>query len=59
MNKTIFCLIAFGIALSLLHVPSVIIPVGIIACLSILTVKVFWSVLQSFSQSTVKSQTGF
>lgn len=59
MNKTIFCLIAFGIGLSLLHVPSVIIPIGIIACLSILTIRLFWSVLQSFSQPTIKSRTEF
>ncbi len=50
MNKSILSLIAVGIALSILHVPEIMVTVGIIGGLAILAIKLCWSVLQSYSQ---------
>lgn len=52
MNKSILSLIAIGIALSILHVPEVMITVGIISCLAILSIRLCWSVLQPYSELT-------
>ncbi len=49
MNKTIFSLLAIGIALAMLHVSSVLMPLIIIGGLAIATIRLFWMVLQAFS----------
>ncbi|MEL6780540.1 MAG: hypothetical protein AAFO06_25215 [Cyanobacteria bacterium J06597_16] len=49
MNKRILALILFGVALAMMHMPEVMITVGIITGLVMVTTKLFWSVLQSFS----------
>jgi len=56
MNKTILCLVLLGIGLTILHIPNVVVHLGIISGLLILTIKLFWAMMQSFSsQGKVQS----
>ncbi len=52
MDKSILFLVAVGIALSILHVPDVAIALGLITSLAIVTIKLFWVLLQPFFQSS-------
>ncbi|MEL6552199.1 MAG: hypothetical protein AAFQ63_01865 [Cyanobacteria bacterium J06621_11] len=51
MNKSILLLSLLGIALAILHIPAVMMPLAIIATLVFLTIKVFWSTMNVFSES--------
>ncbi|MEL6468458.1 MAG: hypothetical protein AAFQ74_01915 [Cyanobacteria bacterium J06623_4] len=51
MDKSILCLAVLGVALAILHVPSVMLTLAIIFGLLSLSIKLFWSMLQSFSAS--------
>ncbi|MEL6900079.1 MAG: hypothetical protein AAFP07_03935 [Cyanobacteria bacterium J06606_4] len=51
MDKSILCLALLGVALAILHVPSVMLTLAIIFGLLSLSIKLFWSMLQSFSAS--------
>jgi len=51
MTHTILLLIVAGIALAVLHIPSVVITLGIIGGLSFFTIKIFWRTMQLFSSS--------
>lgn len=53
MDKSILSLIFIGIALAVLHVPHTLLTVGIIGCLVIATIKLFWTVLETFSAPSV------
>jgi len=56
MNKTILCLLLLGVGLAILHVPEAVIHVGVISGLLVLTIKLFWAMIQSFSsQGNVRS----
>jgi len=50
MNKNILFLIVLGIALAVLHSPHGVLAVGIIGLLVAGVVKLFWSILESFSR---------
>ena len=50
MNRTILALLLLGLALAILHAPSFMLHLSIIAGLLTLTVKVFWATIQVFSQ---------
>ena len=54
MDKTILCLMLLGIGLTLLHVPSVVLTLGVILGLVGLTVKLFWSMMQAFSSNATR-----
>ncbi|MBE9064523.1 hypothetical protein [cf. Phormidesmis sp. LEGE 11477] len=49
MNVTILCLVLAVLALTILHVPSVMLTLGIVVFLVGFSVKFFWTVLQTFS----------
>lgn len=49
MDKSIFSLIVIGIILAVLHVPHTLLTLGVIGCLAIATIKLFWTVLETFS----------
>lgn len=51
MNITILCLVLAVLALTILHVPSVVLTLAIVACLVGLSVKLFWAMLQTFSST--------
>lgn len=48
MDKTIVCLLAAGLALAVLHIPSTMIHLAIIVSLLLGTIKLLWAVLQRF-----------
>lgn len=49
MNMTILCLVLAVLALAILHVPSVMLTLGIVACLVGFSIKLSWAVLETFS----------
>lgn len=51
MTNHILLLILVGLALAVLHIPSVIITLVIIGTLSFFTIKMFWHTMQLFSSS--------
>ncbi|KPQ36947.1 MAG: hypothetical protein HLUCCA11_03260 [Phormidesmis priestleyi Ana] len=51
MDKSILSLIILGIALAIVHVPHMSIMVGIIVFLLIVTTKLLWGALTSYSSS--------
>ncbi|MGC1308691.1 MAG: hypothetical protein WA885_15810 [Phormidesmis sp.] len=50
MDKSILLLIASGVIVAVLHMPTVVITFGIIAALVMASIKVCWTIVQSFSQ---------
>ena len=54
MDKTILFLLVVGIALALLHVPSVLVPLIVIGGSAIAAIKLFWTILQAFSTPTTR-----
>ncbi|NJM96805.1 MAG: hypothetical protein HC800_06085 [Phormidesmis sp. RL_2_1] len=56
MNKSILFLTILGIALAILHSPHGVLTLGIISCLVIAAIKLFWSVLQAFAQPRQRSK---
>lgn len=50
MDKSILSLILIGIALAVVHIPSMTIMLGIITFLVIAAIKLFWSILEPYSQ---------
>lgn len=54
MDKSILSLVVIGIILAVLHVPDVLLTLGIIGCLAIATIKLFWTVLETFSAPSVR-----
>ena len=57
MDKSILLLIFAGIALAFLHTPETTTILSIIAVLVMGSVKVFWMLIQAFSQSAVQPRT--
>ncbi len=55
MNK-IICLILFGAALALVHMPGIVLTIGTIACLVTVSVKLFWLLMEAFSDSSIRYQ---
>ena len=55
MDKSILSLVILGVVLAVVHVPSVVITVGIITLLVMVTTKLLWAVLQAYSPTTQKS----
>lgn len=51
MNATILCLGLALLALTILHVPTVMLTVGVIVCLVGLSIKLSWAMLQTFSST--------
>lgn len=51
MTNHILFLIVAGIALAVLHIPSVVITLGVIGGLSFFAIKFFWRTMQLFSSS--------
>lgn len=49
MDKSILSLIIVGIALAVLHVPHILLPLGIIGFLAIAAIKLSWTILETFS----------
>ena len=54
MDKSILSLILIGIALAVVHIPSMTITLGIIAVLVIAAIKLFWSILEPYSQPSAQ-----
>ena len=50
MDKSILLLIAAGVVLAFLHMPTVVITFGIIITLAMVAIKLCWLIVQSFSQ---------
>ena len=50
MDKSILSLILIGIALAVVHIPSMTITLGIITLLVIAAIKLFWLILEPYSQ---------
>ncbi|MGB3572552.1 MAG: hypothetical protein WA783_16490 [Phormidesmis sp.] len=57
MTNNILFLILIGIALAILHIPSIMITLIIIGGLSCLSIMLFWRVLLMFSSSAPASKT--
>ncbi len=51
MTNSILFLIVAGIALAVLHIPSVVTTLAIIGGLSFFTIRLFWRAMQLFSSS--------
>ncbi len=51
MNKSILFLVVFGFALAVFCVPHAMLTLSIIIGLVILSIKLFWKVLEGFSTS--------
>lgn len=56
MDKSILSLMIVGAALVMVHVPHVVLTLGIIGGLSVVAIKLIWMVMQEFSESTPQSQ---
>lgn len=56
MTNNILFLILIGIALAILHIPSIMITLIIIGGLSFLSIMLFWRVLMLFSSSAPASK---
>lgn len=54
MDKSILLLILIGIALAVVHIPSTTLTLGIITILLVATIKLFWSILESYSQPSAQ-----
>ena len=57
MDKSILLLIASGVVVAFLHMPTLVITIAIIATLVMMAVKVCWKIMQSFSQPSVSRRT--
>ena len=57
MDKSILLLVASGVVVAFLHMPTLVITVGIIAALVMMAIKVCWTIVQSFSQPNVSPRT--
>jgi len=51
MTNNILLLVLAGLALAVLHIPSVVITLGIIGTLVFFTIKLCWHTMQLFSSS--------
>lgn len=51
MNKSILSLIILGLVLGMVHTPNVLLALVMIAGLVILSVKLFWGIMQAFSSA--------
>ena len=49
MDKSIILLIAAGAVLAFLHIPVVVMTLGVILSLAMATIKICWTVVQSFA----------
>lgn len=49
MDKSIILLIAAGVALTFLHMPTVMMTLGTIITLAMVAIKICWLVVQSFA----------
>ncbi len=56
MDKSILFLMMIGMVLVIVHVPHVVMTLGIISGLSVVSIKLIWMVMQGFSQSSPPSQ---
>lgn len=52
MNKSILCLALFGLALAIVHMPGVMLTLGVITGLILLAVRLLWLVLEPLSGPT-------
>lgn len=57
MDKSILLLIAAGVVLAFLHAPETTVIFGIITCLVVVSVRIFWMLVQAFAQPTVQRRT--
>lgn len=57
MDKSILLLIASGVVVAFLHMPTLVVTFGIITALVMMAIKVCWTVIQSFSQPSVSHRT--
>ncbi len=57
MTSNILFLILIGVALAILHIPSIVMTLIIIGGLSFLSITLFWRVMLMFSSSADASKT--